>query len=322
MKRWFIILTVSMLLFSFFACATEQAPDPLDDMTDVPTDETSADTGLRRTVIYLGCDEGYIVPVMRMIPWEEGIGKAALSCLIDSGSNSTALALQGLIAPIPEGAQISLRIAEDGSATVDIGGIGDFESAEEEIMMVTAVVNTLLEFPTINNVSMYVNGKADDLKNGTVLPKNSMYIPLNVMLDDTETLSGDGYSAHEVYFTNGGGSINIPITIYGKQGMGFRDAVEIMVNGVDLPGIRCCFPEGTRLIDARIEGSTAVVNLSSEFLEMEHYDGLALAAYETLFLTASSFEAISELILMVDGANYFSDDTVLPMPVFVNEFGY
>ena len=47
-------------------------------------DEPASEAGMRRTVLYYKDDDGFIVPVMKLIPWEEGIGRAAIGNLVDT----------------------------------------------------------------------------------------------------------------------------------------------------------------------------------------------------------------------------------------------
>ena len=46
---------------------------------DVWDEEVSASAGYRRTVLYYVTDDGFMVPIMKLLPWEEGIGRAAVS---------------------------------------------------------------------------------------------------------------------------------------------------------------------------------------------------------------------------------------------------
>lgn len=95
---------------------------------------------------------------MKSIPWEEGIGRAALSYLVSGIDNDKSAAMMGLKTVIPEGTECTLRIGEGGSARVDLTDIGQ-QTKEQEQAMVVAIVNTLTEFPSINNVSITIDGK-------------------------------------------------------------------------------------------------------------------------------------------------------------------
>jgi hypothetical protein len=70
-------------------------------------------------VLYYQDESGYVVPVMRQIPFTAGIAKAALAKLVASDEDQQALAARGVSAPLPEGSTFDLDIA-DGIATVDV----------------------------------------------------------------------------------------------------------------------------------------------------------------------------------------------------------
>ena len=133
LKRLFCgIISISMLLVCT-GCKKETGAElPADrlDQTEnqeqtegMEQPETASDAGYRRTVLYFVSDEGFVVPVMKMIPWEEGIGKAALNCLVGTEANRASAAQMGLQTVIPDGAAFTLRINNEGEATVDISGI-------------------------------------------------------------------------------------------------------------------------------------------------------------------------------------------------------
>ena len=67
-----IVFTILMLIVGCSA----QVDNTFDD------DSLLVGAGFRNTIMYYLSDEGFIVPVMRKIPWEEGIGKATLGYLI------------------------------------------------------------------------------------------------------------------------------------------------------------------------------------------------------------------------------------------------
>ena len=102
--------------------------------------------------------------------------------------------------------------------------------------------------------------------------------------------------------------------------MTFYDAAASLVDGPKLSGLRSCFPEGTRLIDASITDNTATVNLSGAFSDISYSPGLDVAAYETLFLTACGFGNVSELIILVDGTEYEFSSGSVSAPLYANKF--
>ena len=85
-KRLLCGLTAIALLACAAGCRQEAVGDPLENEADGQNLEhstSSGNEGYRRTVLYYATDDGFVVPVMKMIPWEEGIGKAALGYLMD-----------------------------------------------------------------------------------------------------------------------------------------------------------------------------------------------------------------------------------------------
>ena len=72
MKRLFILILA--LLTALMMASCKKAEEPAEP-------EADTDSGYRRTTLYYATEDGFIVPVMKSIPWEEGIGRAALSYL-------------------------------------------------------------------------------------------------------------------------------------------------------------------------------------------------------------------------------------------------
>ena len=263
----------------------------------------NSEAGLRRTVLYYQSDDGFVVPMMKLIPWEEGIGKAALACLVDTADNRVSAAEMGLNPIIPEGTAFSLRIADDKVATLDLQGLTASPDGETERAMVQAIVNTLAEFPTIDAVTITLNGKeVRELPNGTAL--KAAMTPFALNAEDGEiTASTEGASALTLYFANKTGSLNVPVTRYVQSGGGttFEAAMAALLEGPRDDALLQCFPEGTALLSADLYDGVARVNLSAEFLSAQYVEGLAQAAYDTMFLTASELEEVYELRVYVEG---------------------
>lgn len=262
-------------------------------------DEPAGEAGMRRTVLYYKDDDGFIVPVMKLIPWEEGIGRAAIGNLVDTAENRAEARSRGLNATIPDGVEYTLRI-RDGVATIDISSLSAFADEASERAMVTSIVNSLAEFPTIDAVTITLNGeKVTKLPCETKLSEAMTPFMLNAE-DGDVSASADGMEPMTLYFANNAASLNVPVTRY-CAGHGLAAAVEQLIAGPEDAALMNSFPEGTRLISADIYGGTATVNLSGEFLSAQYTEGMAETAFDTLFLTANAIEDISELNVLVEG---------------------
>lgn len=281
--------------------------------------EENSEAGFRRTVLYYIAEDGFVVPVMKRIPWEEGIGKAALGYLVDTEANRAAAEQMGLEAPVPEGASFTLRIGDEGNAVVDISGLQELPNAAAEQAMVTGIVNTLTEFDSIHTVQVTLDGaKVAALPHGTDISEAFSTLPLNV---EEGTLAVSSGNAHPMtlYFPNAAASLNVPVTRYGLEVPTLSGAVEALLDGPAADGLRG-FPEGTALLEATVEDGIARVDLSEAFMAVENTEGLCAALQETLYLTANEVEPVSGVDIYVEGEPYALHTVQVDAPVYVNEF--
>lgn len=282
-------------------------------------------SGFRNTVLYYVADSDHIVPIMKRIPWEEGIGKAALSCLVATEENASAVREKGLRAIIPEGVDFELTINSDKQATLNIINLPKADSAETEKAMLTTVVNTLLEFPSIDSVTILLDGKAvKALPMGTPVQENMGRMAINTVYDIPTMAWTDSEGANlrpvTVYVPNESCALQIPLTVNEEQ-VSFEGAVLRMMEMSEEAAFHDCFPEGTVLLSASIENGAAAVNFSREFSEIkEGSSGVFEALYKSLYLTAASIEDVSELNIYIEGESFMPETVSVSAPLYANEW--
>lgn len=133
--------------------------------------EITDEDGMRETVLYFKDSLGLLVPVMRKLPWNEGIAKSAIENMIDSPELRKSVSSIGLEPVIPTGTEI-LGMAvneENGICKIDFSNdLLSYDTEKEEEGLIKGIVYTLTEFPTINEVQVLVEGKSPEvLKHGT-----------------------------------------------------------------------------------------------------------------------------------------------------------
>ncbi len=319
-KRCVSCLLVFVLLLGTCGCSLiANVFSPVKDELEQP--DTAATAGYRNTVLYFQTDDGFMVPVMKLLPWEEGIGRVALNQLIDSEENRSVAAPMGLKNTVPKGVSFVLSISDDSVATLNISGLEEFETAEAERAFVCSVVNTLTEFPTIDRVKLLFEGKARKrLSHGTNVGNTMRAFPLNPEPIPVDSQS-DSANQLTLYFPNHAASLYIPVTRIIASKPDFSIAMEELVKGPEDIELLQCFPEGTRVIFASIIDDVAVVNFSSEFSKLAVSPEFEESALDTILLTAKNFGMLSALNIQVEGKDYQpAINETISVPVYANEF--
>ena len=282
-----------------------------------------SDAGFRRTVLYFQTDDGLMVPVMKLLPWEEGIGRAALNQLVDTEENHISAAAMGLKNVVPPGVTFVLSISDEAVATLNIQDLPKLESTEAEQALVAAVVNTLTEFPTIDQVQLKFDGKIKSkLSHGTPVKDVMRELPLNEEPMPVSATGEDMPYTLKLYFPNQSGSLHVPVTRPVAQEPDLEVAMRELVFGPVDSALRSCFPEGTQVLSASIMDDTATVNFSKEFAAISDTPELEELALTCMQLTAKEFGgSIASLQVQVEGKDYESGALeTMAIPAYDNEY--
>lgn len=297
------------------------APEPTALGSGVQPTAVPQSTGTVQTTVYYQDNYGYLVPVTRTVPEEEGIAKATLSLMVKSAYNDMEAARLGLRTVLPEGTDIDLDILSDGTARIDLGKqVLSMSDAASEANMVAAVVQTLTEFPTVQKVSFLVDGqKTEKLPQGTDISGVFERGVLNLE-SSAGGLEPSQARTVQLYFPGETSSLLVPVTrmVYGQDDI--HTAVLELAKGPSAASpLDAALPAGCGLIGVQVENGVATINFTKEFIRIaEDTDG-GRAALRALVLTCTQFEGVNQVKIQVEGEDYDPGASTLAVPTFVNE---
>jgi len=283
--------------------------------------EDEEDENIRETLVYYQNDAGYLVPVMRRIPWEEGIAKATLRKMIDSPEQQQDFMAMGLKPLLPEGTEILGMSIKDGLAKLDLNKKAmEFNSAVEESNMVQGVTLTLTDFSTIDRVQFLFEGKVvETLKYGTDVSKPIE--PQDVNLELSSSASRDGEKV-TVFFHSSPDAVFdyiVPVTrIVEDESVSIETAIREILNGPMDEGLSIDIPVDTKLLGVQVDNGITYINFSKEFEQLAEMPQSEQLVLKSIIMTAKQFPYVEEVIIMVEGKEY--EGAKVSVSAFANEF--
>lgn len=270
------------------------------------------------TVVYYQDNYGYLVPVMCNVVRQDGIAGATLKMMVQSPENDMNAARLGLRTVLPENTSFDLDIA-NGLARIDLSGeVMDMADAAAESNMVTAIVQTLTEFDSVDRVEFLVEGKKlDKLPHGTDISQTFKRGEIN--LETGVSAESAALSPVKLYFPCESGNVVVPVTRMVYSNADVNTAVLELAKGPSAASpLEGALPAGCGLIGVEVEDGVARVNFSREFARMvENADGGRMAL-RALVLTCTQFPGIEEVEVYVEGEAYDAGEGALNVPSFAN----
>ena len=286
--------------------------------------ETSSASAARtgqaiKTVVYYQDNYGYLVPVMCSVPAEQGIAKATLSLMVQNTANDMQAARLGLRTVLPENTSIDLDIS-GGTARVDLGKeAASLPDAAAESNMVSAVVQTLTEFPTVERVEFLFGGqKLGKLPGGVDVSGTFTRGDINL---ETASASGaaDGAKPVLLYFPSDAGSVLVPVTRLVRSNADVNTAVLELTKGpTNASSLEGVIPAGCGLVDVKVENGVAKLYFTGEFIQLARNSDGGRMALKALVLTCTQFDGIDSVEIYVDGEKYDPGESTLSVPTFIN----
>ncbi|MBO4885707.1 MAG: GerMN domain-containing protein [Clostridia bacterium] len=299
--------------------AGSPGPEPSASPQPVSSAENAAQTVA--TIVYYQDNSGYIVPVMKQIAPQEGIARATLSLMVSSPHNDMEAARLGLRTVLPEGTDIDLDIS-GGIARVNLSGTVDtLPDAAAESNMVSAVVQALTEFDTVETVRFLINGReVETLSHGTPVSGDFTRGMINLESVSADFPIGDAKPV-TLYFAGETGSLIVPVTrmVYGNADLNTA-VLELLKGPGDTSPLESALPVGCGLISVDLDGDgKASINLTDEFMNLIDATDGGRQALRALALTCAQFPGVTGVEVLVDGTPYDAAEATLALPRFVND---
>lgn len=298
MARRVIVWVLVLLMVAFLIPGCGKKPQA-DVQTNTQPDD---DVNVRKTVLYFRDASGYIVPVMKKLPVEEGIAKAAVTCLIAGTDEDVKLAAIGVEAPIPEGTSIDLDIAS-GKANINLKMTKKCEDKAAEEAMLTAVVNTLLEFATVDKVSVQVNGQiVTKLPNGA--PVKSVYTEPTFNIEPAGAPnSADGKL--ELCFSNEAGRLLVPVYRVAGDKVSLANTLSEMMQPAEGTGLVSVFPPSCDVLGVTVsDAGVATIELSNEFASVSDTPAMETMALRAIGVVCKQFQGVKSFKIISGGKEF------------------
>jgi len=273
-------------------------------LTVTETSAGAADVEMQSTVCWYEDGDGYLVPVTRQVPRQDGVAKATLALMVKSSENDLAAARMGLTNVIPEGVTFDLDIA-NGQARLDMSKEAlNCSSAEEELLMVHGAAAALCGFDTVEEVSFLFDGqKRSKLTHGTDV--SGTFTAEVVNLESVATMASGYADQVQLYFPSGSGRLLVPVTRTVFSPADISTAILELAKGPKTDsGLERPLPEGCGIKSVKVKDGTATIDFTQEFINVTQQDDGGQQAIRAVLFTASQFPGVKKVEILVDGQPY------------------
>lgn len=268
----------------------------------------AADVEMVSTVCWYEDGDGYLVPVTRQIPMQDGIAKATLALMVESSENDLAAARMGLTNVIPEGVSIDLDIS-GGKARVDLSEEAlNCSSAEEELLMVQGVAATLCGFETVEEVSFLFDGqKRSQLTHGTDV--SGVFTEDSVNVESVATVSVSASAdAVQLYFPSASGRMLVPVTRTVFSPADLPTAILELAKGPKTDsGLECPIPGQCGVKSVTVKNGVATIDFTKEFATIAQESDGGHQAVQAVLFTASQFPGVKKVSILVEGEPFHAE---------------
>lgn len=306
-----LIVAAAVMVVALAVRGGESVPtEMVYDEPSVDYTQVSADPAveMRSTVCWYEDGDGYLVPVTRQIPAQDGVARATLALMVASGENDLAAARMGLSTIIPEGTTFDLDIS-DGKARVDMSKEAlNCASAAQELLMVQGTAAALCCFDTVEEVSFLFDGqKRSQLTHGTDV--SGVFTMGGVNLESVTTMATSSYADQvQLYFPSASGRVLVPVTRTVFSTADLPTAILELAKGPRSDsGLERPLPESCGVRSVKVKDGTATIDFSRDFMKVLDAGDDGRQAVRAIQFTASQFPGVKKVEITVEGEAFKPD---------------
>ncbi|MBP3656254.1 MAG: GerMN domain-containing protein [Clostridia bacterium] len=313
-----LIACSAVLVLALSVTGRNSTMEPYEEpLEDIPVSEAAASVieDTQQTVVYYEDGDGYLVPVQRDVPRQDGIAKATLNLMVQSAKNDMDAARLGLVPVVPEGTTFDLDISQ-GHARVDMSNqVMNAADKQQEENMRTAIVWALTEFDTVKDVTFLVDGqRVSALSHGTNISGSYTRVGLN--REETEAVFADAQEV-QMYFPAQDGRLLVPVSraVYASDDMATA-VFEFLRGPKEDSGLETPLPKDVQLLGVEMADGVVTINFSKAFTRIAEQSDGGVQAMRALMLTCTRYPGIRKVKILVDGEPY--QPPVDDVPTFAN----
>ena len=300
--------------------------DNIDKQVDIKKDTSNTDAKQITTVTtYYQDSENTLIPVTRRIEKQEGIGKAALKCMVDSEITRKEADAFGMSPVLPKNTEIRGMNIRDGMVIVDFNEeILNYEDEKSERNIIAGIVYTLTEFKTVDKVTILINGKQQGkLKFGTDI--SGILSRDNILINSEKVNLKEKIKKLDVYLFK-------PV----KDNLEYVLPVSTEYIGVDendLPkeivrlflkkyeSLYSQFPPKVELLDSKVEEKVLILNFNKE---IRNYGGTAReeGIIKQILYSMKQIKGVEKVKILIEGKEAYlpegtdvSKEMLLPVEI-------
>ncbi len=272
----------------------------------VPVQEELPPGVLRYQVYFLEAEHHYLLPVTVLQPWTEGVARAALEKLIQGPTPAEEIRF-GLSSPLPPQTSILGINIRGGLCRVDFSRTFlDYDPGMEREVL-ASVIHTLLQFNTVNEVEIVVEGSPVEVFPGGTPGRGTFDRQHGLNLEiapDVKTL--ETAQQLRLYFCTlrGANSVfYVPVTrvVTAKEDL-VQAALEELLKG-PRPGSNLFsdLPAGVKMRNYNLKGGILEVDLSRELLQYRGGRSGEENVINQLVLTLTELPGVERVQILVEG---------------------